>query len=267
MTNTVSNQSLLSNIKVFLLDMDGTLCLGDKVIDGAVDAVKELRTRAKVCFLTNNSSKSVNEYLTKLNKMGFMAGPDEIISSQTAATAYLNKAYPGKSLYILGTPSLKADFEAAGFTLKDEGAEVAVLGYDTTLSYNGLTAFCHKVRSGIPYVATHPDLNCPSPDGMLPDTGSFIELIHASTGRRPDIICGKPFKPMTDFIISKFDFAPSAFAMVGDRMTTDIAFAQANGFVSVLVLTGETTVSGLEEGIRDGRFVMPDIVAKNIGEL
>jgi len=274
---TKAEKKKFSKIKAFLLDMDGTLYIGGKMLPGADKAVESIRVRGgRICFLTNNSSRSQRDYALKLNGLGIMASRDEVLTSQAATMAYLKKNYPGKSLFVLGTPSLKEEFVQNGFFVAGGNADIAILGYDTTLDYATLAEFCLKIREGAPYIATHADLNCPSPRGMLPDAGSMIELISASAARRPDIICGKPFRPMTDAIFSKFSLPPlrgnqaclaQSIAMIGDRMTTDMAFAKANGFLSVLVLTGETTREMLDEGITSGRFAPPDIVLESIGEL
>ncbi|MDR3318569.1 MAG: HAD-IIA family hydrolase [Clostridiales bacterium] len=260
------NTEEIKKIKTYLIDMDGTVYLGGKLLPGAAEAVAALRrSGARICFLTNNSSVSARDYLQKLARLGIPVTADEIYTSQAATVAYVKKRYPDKSVYLLGTPALQSDFSDNGIAVTETDPDLAVIGYDTTLTYARLAKFCGLVRKGLPYIATHPDLNCPSPEGMLPDAGSMIELIYASAGRRPDIICGKPHAPMYDGVAEKFRITdPRTVAMVGDRMTTDLAFAKNNGFVGILVLTGETTPGLLKEIVARDPAQEPDLVLESI---
>lgn len=241
-------------VKCFLLDMDGTIYLDNEVIDGAIDAVNRMREKGKVIFLTNNSSRSKDAYVERLCSLGFKATESEVFTSGNATAEYLNTYYAGKKIFLFGTESLKSEFISAGITVTDERPDLIVLAFDTTFNYDRLELMCNYVHEGVPYIATHPDDNCPTARGYKPDVGSFIALIEKSTGVSPLLICGKPFRPIGESVERMLGLKSEEIAMVGDRLTTDIKFGINNGFVSVFVLTGEGTIEqahslGLEPSV------------------
>jgi len=236
------------NIKVCLFDLDGTIYLGDKPIPNAIEKLNEITSKGiKVGFLTNNSSKSTDEYLVKLSKMGYRAVGSQIVSSSMSAAKFIRDNYPDKSVFVLGTKSLKDTIESYGIKICDD-ADIALIGFDTSLCYANLLKFVRLLQKGRTYIATHHDINCPSEEGDMPDVGSLMALIEKSTGQTPEVICGKPYKPMVDFIKDHFGVSPEETMMVGDRLYTDIAFGVNNNMHSVLVLTGETTLDMYKGG-------------------
>ena len=251
---------MLQDVKLFLLDMDGTVYLGNTPIAGALEGVERLRASGKkICFVTNNSSRNKQEYIKKLANMGFQISEDEIFSSSDATIRYLKKHYPQRKTLLIGTKGLEAEFVEQGICLTDENCDVAVLGYDTTLTYEKLCKLTSALSCGVPFVATHPDVNCPAEGAYLPDVGSFLALLKASTGRSPDVICGKPFRPMADAIREKFCLQPQEIAMVGDRLSTDLLFGIENGFQSVLVLSGETDAAAYRAFGKRADAVFPSV--------
>jgi HAD superfamily hydrolase (TIGR01450 family) len=253
---------LLRKIHCFLMDMDGTLYLGNTLLPGAKEwlALLEAR-RIPYFFLTNNSSRSRVEYAVKLNRLGLPVSETQIFTSGEATAIYLQQNYPDASLYVVGTTPLQDEFIRHGFHLTGENPDVAVLGFDTTLTYEKIWRLCDLVVAGIPYVATHPDINCPTENGFKPDIGSMIEMVAASTGRRPDIIVGKPHGPIVHALPDKTGFPISSHCMVGDRLYTDIALGQW-GITTALVLSGETKQTDLV----DTEF-QPDIIVQDIAEM
>ncbi len=252
----------LKRAKCFLFDMDGTIYLGDQLLPGALEFIHYLSEKKfPYYFLTNNSSRSRRDYEAKLTHLGLPAGPESIFSSGEATALYLKKRQPGARLYVVGTPSLEAEFFRHDFQLVHEDPDYAVLGFDTTLTYEKLWKLCDFVREGKPYIATHPDINCPTENGSMPDIGAIIALVAASTGRQPDVIIGKPHSPIVETILDKTGFPPEAIVMVGDRLYTDIALGEA-GLTTVLVLSGETRL----EDISTSPF-QPDFVVDNLEEL
>ena len=256
----------LKEKKCFLLDMDGTIYLGDELIDGA----KEFLERAKLenkkyLFLTNNSSKNKGAYVEKLRKLGIKAEEDEIFTSGEATTIYLNKRKPGAKVFLLGTKALEEEFENAGFELvKERGKKIdfVVLGFDTTLTYEKLWIACDYIAEGVEYIATHPDFVCPLAEGKcMPDVGSIIALIKGTTGKEP-LVVGKPNKYIVEAILEKYNLKKEEIAMVGDRLYTDIRTGLDNGLSSVLVMSGETDGKMLE----DTKFV-PNYVFDSIKEM
>ncbi len=234
----------LKKVKVFLLDMDGTIYLGDELIEGATDFLKKLKAQGKrYIFFTNNSSKNKDSYVEKLNKLGINASREEVFTSGEATTMYLSKIKPNAKIYLLGTPALEEEFQRAGFLLERErhkDIDYVVLGFDTTLTYEKLWGACEYVSEGVEYIATHPDFNCPLPnDKFMPDAGAMAALIEASTGKTP-LVIGKPNKQVVESIASKYNLNKEDMAMVGDRLYTDIMMGINSGITSVLVYTGET---------------------------
>lgn len=250
----------LKDLQLFLLDMDGTVYLGDKEIEGSFLAIETLRSLGKkICFLTNNSSLSQEVYIDKLAKMGLNISKDEIYTSGMAAAEFLLKRYPEKSVFLLGTEPLKQELLSYGIKIDEENADIAVLGFDTKLTYERLYKFCLLLQDGKDYIVTHPDNVCPAPLGDMPDVGSFMKMIECATGRLPDYICGKPYSIMANCIKDKFGLKNNQIAMIGDRLYTDVAFGLNNDFYSILVLCGETNQKMLEESKLKPNLVIPKL--------
>jgi len=258
----MKDYSKLKKVRCFLLDMDGTIFLSDRLLPGAQEFLDLLEQRGiQFYFLTNNSSRSKIEYAQKLKGFGLDYPEGRIFTSGEATAIYLKKQKPGARLYVVGTPPLEREMAAHGFELVQENPDYAVLGFDMTLTYEKLRRLCGFVRQGLPYIATHPDFNCPTETGFMPDIGSFMALIEASTGRKPDVIIGKPYKHIVEAVVEKTGYKRAEIAMVGDRLYTDIALGRA-GIKTILVLSGETK----REDLRDSEF-QPDLVVKDLGKL
>ena len=255
----------LEDVKVYLFDMDGTLNMGEVPLDGAMDTLRILAKNGKrVYFVTNNSSKSKIAYIQKLARMGYEATEDQIVTSGMATVSYLHKNYPDKSVYVMGTEVLRQEFIHGGIDVKDVGedADIVVLAFDTELTYAKLWHTTNLISAGKMYIATHPDFVCPSDKGDMPDAGAFMATVEATNGHRPDIIIGKPYAPMADFVFDYCKATPKECAFVGDRIYTDIKFGLNNGMTSILVMTGETTYDVLEKS-----DVKPDYVLPSVNEL
>lgn len=240
----------IKDVECFLLDMDGTIYLGNDLIDGAKEFLEELEKQNKrYIFMTNNSSKSKLTYVEKLRKLGINCEVENIFTSGEATAIYLKEESKNPKVFLLGTKDLEEEFIKHGITLvndSDEKPDYVVLGFDTTLTYEKIWKACDYLRDGVKYIATHPDLNCPLEGGKyMPDTGSMIKLIEASTGKLPYII-GKPNKGIVEAISKKFNIEKSTMAMVGDRLYTDVMLGINSDITSVLVLSGEATMGDLE---------------------
>ena len=234
----------LKEKSVYLLDMDGTIYLGDELIDGAKEFLESLKEEGKrYIFLTNNSSKNKEIYVEKLNKLGIDASEEEVFTSGEATTMYLKKQKENAKIYLLGTDALEDEFEKEGFILEKErnkNIDYVVLGFDTTLTYEKLWGACEYISEGVEYIATHPDFNCPLPDDkFMPDAGAMAAFIEASTGETPKVI-GKPNKEIIESISLKYGIDKNEMVMVGDRLYTDIKTGENAGITSVLVYSGET---------------------------
>ena len=251
--------------KAFALDMDGTTYLGGRLLPGAREFVELMVNRSiPYTFLTNNSSKSRSDYGLKLNSMGLPCGIDSVMTSGEATIRYLLREKPGQRVYLASTPSYRAEVDAAGIQLAQgrDDADLAVLAYDTTLTFERLVVLCDLVRDKKMLVATHPDVNCPVEGGYWPDVGSFLALIQKSTGHGADLVIGKPGLMMVQALCERVGCQASQIAYVGDRLYTDVAMARRSGMLAVLVLSGETTMADL-----DGATEPPDLVADGLAEL
>jgi HAD superfamily hydrolase (TIGR01457 family) len=236
----------LARVRCFVLDMDGTFNLGDQLIDGALSFIATLRKQGKdFVFLTNNSSKNSGLYAQKITRLGLPISEGKVFTSGEATALHIQQQFPGAQLFIVGTQSLEEEFRQHGFILTDKSPDIIVLGFDTTLTYDKLWKLCDFVRDGLPYIATHPDTNCPTETGFMPDIGAMMAFVKASTGREPDLVVGKPNRMIIDALAKKIGLPISQMAMVGDRLYTDIALGQTSGITTVLVLSGETGVSDL----------------------
>ncbi len=241
--------------------MDGTLYLGDKLFDftkGLLDKIKE--SSRNYLFLTNNSSKSVGDYVKKLKKLGIEARMEDFLTSSQATAFYLHKNLEGKKLYVCGTKSLIDELKNEGFLITDdiEKTECVVMGFDTELTFKKLEDVCKILLSkDVPYIATNPDLVCPTEFGSVPDCGSVCEMIFNVTGKRPFVI-GKPSALMPMLAMEKMGVNPDETAVVGDRIYTDIKSGINAGAISVLVLSGETNYDILKSSEDKPDFVMQD---------
>jgi len=232
----------ISDVKCFLLDMDGTFYLGGEIIDGSLEFIdRVLATGRNYMFLTNNSSHNANFYVEKLRKMGLETDRSHILTSGEATCEKLRELYPGKRAFVLGNEYLLEEFNEAGIAVDDDHPDIVVVGFDTTLTYEKLRRTCDFVRAGLPYIATHPDFNCPTETGFMPDIGAILAFIEASAGRRPDIVVGKPNTGIVEAVLRRTGLKVDELAMVGDRLYTDIETGLQSGMLSILVMSGETT--------------------------
>ena len=252
----------LDGIKAVFLDLDGTIYLGDSLIDGALDFLGRLEERGiKRYFLSNNSSKSVEQYVEKLRDLGIDADKDEVLLSTHDLISWLSKKEV-TSTFLVGTEGMRSMLEEQGIETSSEQPEFVVLGYDTEISYEKLATASIHLHEGVQMVASHPDMVCPSPRGGLPDTGAYMSLFKATTGMGPVHVCGKPNKGMILHKVEDLGLKPSECCMVGDRLYTDIEMADRAGVYGILVLSGEASVDDVEEG-----ELRPSLVVDSVAEL
>lgn len=259
----------LRRIRHVALDMDGTIYMGKSLFDCTKPFLASLREMGiTYSFLTNNPSRSIDDYLRKLAALGIEASADEMYTTSLAAIDYIRDRYPSaRRLFLLGTPSMISEFEKAGFESTaddpDDVPDAVVAAFDMTLSYERLCRAAWWVSQGLPYIATNPDRVCPTDQRVvLVDCGSICKCIEHATGRRPDITLGKPDPNMLTGIERRYGLQPDRIAMVGDRIYTDIEMAHNAGAMGVLVLSGETTLE-----VADAAPRRPEIIADNIGVL
>ena len=242
-------KSELKNIKLFVLDMDGTIYLGDKILPGAIEFVKTARESGrKVAFFTNNASHTTEFYVQKLTKLGFSPTPDEIMTSGDVTIEFLKRHRAGKSVYLVGTPELVENFRENGIPMlegNEDKADIVVTSFDTTLTYEKMDNACRLVRNGAEYLSTHPDFNCPTETGFIPDSGAIAAFVTASTGKTPTYF-GKPYRETVEMISEATGVSVDKMCIFGDRLYTDIALGKKHGVTAVLVYSGETTPEDVE---------------------
>lgn len=254
---------LLRDIRCFALDLDGTVYLGERWINGALEFLQKIQdTGRSYIFMTNNSSRSSEDYLEKLKRMGLEVPESAIITSGQATIPFLHREYEGKSVFLMGNPSLAQEFLKAGIKLEDKHPDMVVTAFDTTLDYKKMCKVCDFLREGMPFVATHPDLNCPTETGFVPDIGSFHALIEASTGRKPDVIVGKPHREIIAAMLEKAGAKAESTAVVGDRLYTDVASGVQNGLAGILVLSGESRLDDVKAS-----KVKPNLIFDSVNEM
>jgi len=253
----------LSSKVGFILDMDGTIYLGKTLFPFTLRFLEELKKKGKkYIFLTNNSSKRAEQYQEKLRQMGIEVDLTKIYTSGDATIDYLKRLNKGKSLYVMGTPDLIHQFEEAGFETDSPDPDFVVLGFDLTFTYQKLDKACRFIRNSVPFIASHPDFNCPLENGdMLPDCGALSAAITAATGVRPTVI-GKPQKEILNGILRRLNLPKEKICMIGDRLMTDIQMGLNFGITSILVLTGETTTELLAKS-----RIKPDLVFKRVVDI
>lgn len=261
------NFQKLGDVRLFLFDMDGTLYLGYNLFPFAKELLETIKKQGKTyLFMTNNSSKSVEAYIEKLRRLGIEAEKSDLITSSQATALYLQKNYPGKKLYVSGTESLKRELKEEGVNVTDsysEDIEGVVEGFDTELNFKKLDDVSRLLtEKDIPFIATNPDLVCPTEYGYVPDCGSVCGMLFNSTGKKPYYI-GKPRPEMALLAIDRINKKDKSVCrentlLIGDRMYTDIACGINAGIKTMLVLSGETTAEQAEKSEYKIDFIARD---------
>ncbi len=281
MENKTEIRQRLSKIKCFLLDMDGTVTFGEKLIEAArpfFNYVKENQEKAPdYIFFTNNSSHDKQHYVRRMEKLDILPGVEHILTSTDALILYMEKNFKQKigltgeagrplRIFPVGTPDFENDLKLAGLELvkvREERIDAVLVGFDTTLHYEKLDIACDYIRQGLPWLAANPDKVCPLENGkVLPDCGAITAFLQTCTDTDPLAVIGKPEPLMVEMVMDKFGYEREDLAMVGDRLYTDIACAQNAEILSIAVLSGETDFAEIS-----GSAIKPDLVFDSIGDL
>ena len=251
-------------IRHAVLDMDGTLYRGARLFDCTLPFLDCLRRLGiGYTFLTNNTSRSKEDYVKKLSGMGIRADIGQIFTPVDSLLAWLPGWLPEvRRLAVLGTPSLCAEIERAGYSVSWDAPEAVIVGFDTMLTYERLCRAAWWIGRRLPYLATHPDLVCPTEEPtVLVDCGAICACLNAATGRQPRVF-GKPDPAILLDVCRNTGLAPAEVLMCGDRLYTDIAMARQAGVAAVLVLSGEATVQDAAAASPG-----PDAIFRDVGEL
>lgn len=252
----------LKNKKLFLLDMDGTIYLDNRLFPHCLDFLRHIKAiGGAYVFLTNNSSNSVSKYVKKLQALGISSEKRDFLTSTQATVLYLKKNYPNKKMYAFGTASFKEELLMGGINIADSldaNIEGLVMGFDTELSFKKLEDACILLNRNVFYIATNPDLVCPTYYGYVPDCGSIAEILYNATKRHP-VVIGKPQPEMALLAMQNKGFSKEETILIGDRIYTDIACGVNAGISTALVLSGETKLSDIEKSECKPEFVFEDI--------
>ncbi len=251
--------------RLFLLDMDGTIYLDDRLFDGTVEFLSHVREiGGRYVFLTNNSSRGVEAYVEKMAKLGIATTEEDFLTSVDALAIYLRKnGYFGKKLYVFGTASFVKQLRDAGFavtTRPEEDVQALVCGFDTELTFQKLEDACILLNRGVDFIAANPDWVCPTWYGFVPDCGSVCEMLFRATGRRP-VFIGKPQPEMALLAMEKFGYEKEQTLLIGDRIYTDIACGVRAGIDTVLVLSGESTREDIDKNDEKPTYIYENIRA------
>lgn len=255
----------LKQKRLFLFDMDGTIYNEDKLFDGTKDLLAYIKeNHAKAIFITNNSSRSVTDYVSKLDRLGIISTKEDFFTSSMATVLYLKEKFPNQLIYCQGTQSLLKELETANLKITTEVEEevsAVVVGFDTELTSEKLRKTSELLTKGIPFIATNPDLACPVSFGYIPDCGSICQMLTNATAQTPTYI-GKPNATMIELVMSKWNCTKEETVVIGDRLYTDIASGNNAGVTSICVLTGEATIQDITEG-----NIKPTFTFKSVKEI
>ena len=252
----------LTDKRLFLLDMDGTIYLDNDLFDGTLDFLRRVKEiGGRYLFLTNNSSKGKDAYVKKLAKIGIESTEDDFLTSTNATILYINANFPGEKFYVMGTESFIGELCASGITVTTEVEDDVfgvIISNDQELNFKKLEDVCILLLRDVKYIATNPDWVCPTAFGYVPDCGSFAEMLKRATGKEP-LFIGKPKPEMILTAMEKFGYKKEETVMFGDRLYTDIASGYNAGVDTVFVLTGEGTMKDVEESEIKPTYIMENI--------
>jgi 4-nitrophenyl phosphatase len=254
----------LGSVRGIVLDLDGVVYRGLRPLPGALEFLAALRRRGvPFVFATNNSAHGVGDYVNRLERMGIVVSPEQIVTSAVCAAEYLrNRTDAPDEVFVIGGPGLRAALTEAGFALTDAPtAGAVVVGLDVELTYARLRDACTAIRRGALFVATNRDANLPVEDGMWPGSGAIVAAIETATGKAP-VVLGKPEPPLFETALRRLGTLAPQTLMVGDQIATDIVGAARVGMSTALVLSG---VSGAEDPASCP--VRPNIVVRDLHEL
>ena len=252
----------LKDKKLFLLDMDGTIYLDNDLFDGTIDFLSHVKASGgRYLFVTNNSSKSTDAYVKKLESIGIPASKEDFLTSTDATILYIQQKYSGRRFYCFGTRSFYDQLKAAGIDVVTElcdGIDGIVMGNDNELNFKKLEDACKLLLNDIIYIATNPDWVCPTAFGYVPDCGSVAEMLWRASGKRPHFI-GKPRPEMLTLAMDKFGYKREESVMIGDRVYTDIASGYNAGIDTIFVLSGEGTMKDAEQSDTPPTYIFENI--------
>ena len=259
---TGKSANKLKEKTLYLLDMDGTIYNENEIFDGTLEFLEEIERRGgQYVFITNNSSKSVEDYVQKVRAMGIKAEYENFYTSGQATAMYLKENYPNQVVYCMGTKSLIKELREAGIevvTEVDERAGVVLLGFDTENTSEKIRNTCIMLGRDVAYLATNPDLVCPVSFGYIPDCGSMSIMLKNATGKEPFFI-GKPEPIMVNCVLKKLNCKREDAVIVGDRLYTDIKTGANAQVDTICVLSGEASMEDILQGEVEPTYIFKSV--------
>ena len=259
------NVEKLKKKRLFLFDLDGTIYLDNILFKHSLELFDYIKSiEGKYIFLSNNSSKSTDDYIKKLSKLGLKVDRSNFMTSSQVASIYIREKHSNKNVHVIGTESFKIELLKDGINIVDKDSEsidCLLVGYDTELDYTKLYDACKILQNDVIYLATNPDLVCPTSFGFIPDCGSICEMIMTATGKKP-IYLGKPDPMIIEHTLNRNKFTKAQAIFIGDRLYTDIACGINAGISTGLVLTGETKYEHLGSS-----RLKPDYIFEDLSQL
>ncbi len=233
----------LDSFRGYIFDLDGTIYLGPNLIEGAGVMLDLLRKAGKaIRFLSNKPLQNRSDYACKLRGLGVEARDEEVINSSLVAARYLSEHHPGARVFVAGEAPLILELVEAGIQVVDDGltCDLVLLSFDRDFHYVKLHQAMIAAHRGVPLYATNPDVTCPVANGVVPDCGAVIAALEACSGRKIDLVLGKPSHVMLEVILHDLGLPPEDVLLVGDRLETDMEMGRRAGMATALVLTGVT---------------------------
>jgi len=249
----------------YLFDLDGTIYLGEKLIPGARETIKRLKSLSKkIVYLSNKPLQTRGEYASKLTHLGIPTRPEEVINSSLVMALWLSREAPGATIYVIGETPLIEEMVRAGFRVSEKAGEIqyVIASFDRTFDYRKLNIALQAIKKGARFVATNPDRTCPVEGGEIPDCAAMIGAVEGTTGKKVETIVGKPSDVMIRITMDYMGLRPQDCILVGDRLETDMAMGKKAGMAAALVLTGVTARGSLKKS-----DIQPDYVWESVAEI
>jgi len=272
----VNGKVVIKQIEGFIFDLDGTLYLGEQALPHAVETIRAIRGQGKqALFVSNKPLEPRQSYAAKLTRLGIPARPEEVITSGYVLGYHLALNYPNLAYYVVGEENLKAEMREFGLkvleeyweqdekeVIQPEGVEAVVVAFDRTLDYRKLNTAYQALVRGARFFATNPDKTCPMPGGGIPDAGATLAALEHLTGRKVELLAGKPSRLMMEVAMEHLGLPAERCLMTGDRLETDVRMGKEAGMYAAVVLTGASTREQAEQAVP-----APDLILENLGEL
>ena len=263
------NADCLLHKKLYLFDMDGTIYRENDLFDGVLALLEQIVNKGgRYAFITNNPSKSVVDYIKKLNALGIQnVTADNFFTSAQAAIMIFKEKFGADLIYAQGTRSFIKELRDNGLTVTEEydpNVVAVLVAFDPELTGEKLRNTCKTLTNhDVPYYATNPDWVCPVEFGSVPDCGSMCVGIQYATGKTP-IFIGKPQPTMIFELMKKFNASKEETVVIGDRLYTDIASGVNAGVDTICVLSGEATLNDIKNASGSDK---PTFVLESVKDL